>query len=385
MAEKTAIVGVGATPYYRRGQSDPQSLYELIGKAVLSASEDAGISVEQIDGMAFFAGGFEPGTLMETLGIPELRYSAVVSSKGGGSAGIIDLAASAIESGRAETVICIGAAQQSALRYGQALTSLANTAEDGFWKMSGMSGPGQAFAMLTQRHMHLYGTRREAFAEVAVSTRWNAQSRETAIMRKPMTVDDYFNARMIAEPLCLFDFCIETDGALAFIVTSAERAKDLRQKPVYVAASAHGGTADWGRGFFWLNMPDTMFASAGSEPIAQRLYAEAGIAPSDIDVALLYDHFSSMVVMQLEDFGFCKRGEGGPFVESGAIRFEGGSIPVNTHGGHLSEAYVIGMTHIREAVEQLRGVATNQVTNARHALVSGGPAPVPLSGLILRN
>lgn len=385
MSGKTAIVGVGATPYYRRGESEPQTMTELIGKAVFDAVADAGLSVRDIDGMAFFAGGFEPGSLVETLGIPELNYSAVVSSKGGGSAGIIDLAASAVESGRAETVVCIGAAQQGKLRYGQALLALGASAEDTFWKSSGMMGPGQAFAMLTRRHMHLYGTRREAFAEVAMSTRANAMKRETALMRQPMTSDDYFAARMVADPLCLFDFCLETDGALAFIVTSAERARDLRQKPVYVAASAHGGRAEWGRGFFWLNMPDEVFASSGGLPIAERLYREAGISPHDIDVAMIYDHFSSMVVLQLEDFGFCARGEGGAFVESGAIRFGGGSIPVNTHGGHLSEAYVIGMTHIREAVEQLRGVAVNQVEGAQQVLVTGGPAPIPMSGLVLRN
>jgi acetyl-CoA acetyltransferase len=131
-------------------------------------------------------------------------------------------------------------------------------------------------------------------------------------------------------------------------------------------------------------MPDAVFASAGAELVARRLYAQAGIVPQDIDVALIYDHFSPFVILQLEDYGFCLRGEGGPFVESGAIR-QTGSIPVNPHGGHLSEAYVIGMTHIREAVEQLRGQAVNQIAGARFALVTGGPAPIPMSGAILRN
>jgi acetyl-CoA acetyltransferase len=131
-------------------------------------------------------------------------------------------------------------------------------------------------------------------------------------------------------------------------------------------------------------MPDSHFTTAGGAHTASRLYEQAGIAPKDIDVALLYDHFAPLVVMQLEDYGVCGRGEGGPFVESGAIR-KTGSIPVNPHGGHLSECYVIGMTHIREAVEQLRGTAINQVASARHALVTGGPAPIPMSGAILRN
>ena len=133
-----------------------------------------------------------------------------------------------------------------------------------------------------------------------------------------------------------------------------------------------------------MGMPDPDFGSSGHKPIGDRLWQRSGLAPSDIDVALIYDHFSAMVVMQLEDYGFCKKGEGGEFVESGAIRYKGGSTPVNTHGGQLSEAYIIGATHTREAVEQLRGVAINQVKDAEFALVTGGPASLPVSGCILR-
>jgi acetyl-CoA acetyltransferase len=384
MSGRAAIAGVGATPYYRRGASAPQTIHELIGKAVIAAVADAGLRMEDVDGFAFYAGGFEPGLIMEMLGIPEITYSAVVSSKGGGSAGILDLAASAVETGRARHVVCIGASLQARARYGATLENLAPTPEDAFFATAGLTGPGHMFALLTRRYMHRYGLARTALAEVAISTRQNALTRETALMRKPLTLDDYFSARMIADPLCLYDFCLETDGALAFVVTSAERARDLPQPPVLIAASAHGGARDWGRAFHWLGMPDEVFTTAGGEPTARRLYEQAGIGPGDIDVALIYDHFSPMVILQLEDYGFCGRGEGGAFVESGAIRFSGGQIPVNTHGGHLSEAYIIGMTHIREAVEQLRGVAVNQVAGAQHALVTGGPAPVPLSGAILR-
>lgn len=383
MPSKAAIAGVGSTPYYKRGESAPQTMIELVGKAIIAAVADAGLSVRDIDGFCFYAGGFEPGSLMETLGIPEISYSAVVSSKGGGSAGILDLAATAIETGRAKTIVCVGASQQI-LRYGSTFENYVMPPEEAFLAAAGLTGPGHMFALLTRRYMHTYGVQRTAFAEVAISSRINAMTRETARMRTPLTADDYFNGRMIADPLCLYDFCLETDGALAFIVTSEERARDLAQRPVLIAGSAHGGTRDWGRAFLWMNMPDEMFASAGSEPLARHLYERAGIAPADIDVALIYDHFSPLVVMQLEDFGFCARGEGGAFVESGAIRYLGGSLPVNTHGGHLSEAYIIGMTHIREAVEQLRGTAVNQVAGATHALVTGGPAPVPLSAAILR-
>jgi acetyl-CoA acetyltransferase len=384
MGREAAIAGVGATPYYFRGQSAPQTLYELIGKAALAAVADAGLTIRDVDGLAFYASGFEPGLITETIGVPELNFSAVVSAQGGGSAGVLDLAAMAIETGRAKAVLCIGACQQSERRYGLALASLAPTPDSIWSRAAGLKGPGQSLALLAQRHMHLYGTRREAFAEVVMASRAFAATRPQAIRRKPLTLEEYLAAPMLADPLCRLDFCLETDGALAFLVTSAERARDLAQPPVYIAASAHGGAREWGRAFFWLNMPDETFASAGGAHTARRLYAQAGIGPSDIDVALLYDHFSPLVIMQLEDFGFCPRGAGGAFVESGAIR-AGGAIPVNPHGGHLSEAYVIGMTHIREAVEQLRGQAVNQIEGARFALVTGGPAPIPMSGAILRN
>lgn len=382
MTADCAIAGIGTTPYYYRGESAPQTLYELIGKAALAAVADAGIAIADVDGLAFYATGFEPGLMTEMLGIRELNFASTVAAQGGGSAGVLDLAAMAVRSGKARHVLCIGACQQSKNRYGLTLANLAATPDSIWQKTSGLKGPGHALALLARRHMHEFGTRREAFAEVVMASRDYAKTQPGAIRSRGLTLDEYMAAPMLADPLCRLDFCLETDGALAFLVTSAERARDLRQKPVYVAASAHGGERGWGRAFFWLNMPGSQFVSAGGEHTAHRLFAQAGITPNDIDVALLYDHFSPLVIMQLEDYGFCQRGEGGPLVESGAIR-RGGTIPVNPHGGHLSEAYVIGMTHIREAVQQLRGEAANQIDGARFALVSGGPAPIPMSGAIL--
>jgi len=259
------------------------------------------------------------------------------------------------------------------------------TPEADFLRPYGLVGPGQMFALLAQRHMHKYGTRREHLAEVAISTRENAIRRPSSIQREPLTVDDYFSARMVSEPLCLFDFCLETDGAVAVITTSVERARDLRHPPVLVTAGVHGGTGGWGQAIGWHGMPDDEYASSGHRPVAKRLYEMAGLGPTDVDVALLYDHFTPMVLMQLEDYGFCPVGESGPFVADGNIRYGTGTIPVNTHGGNLSEAYIIGMTHIREAVEQLRGVAVNQVEGASVALVTGGPASLPVSGTLLTN
>lgn len=385
ISNKTAIVGVGATPYYRRGESHPQTMNEMGCKAIIAAVQDAGLNVKDINGFAYYSGGFDTPALMETLGIPEVRYSAMVTSGGGGSVGAVGLAASAIVAGMADTVVMVFCMQQPAgKRYGSIMSRVEPTPDKAFYTSSGLVGPGHFFAMLARRHMHLYGTRREAFAEVAMSGRLNAMTRPEARFRTELTLEEYFKAPMIADPLCRYDFCLENDIAIAVVLTSAERARDLRQKPVYVMAAEHGGRREWGRAIASMNMPDQYFASGGHASVAQHLFRDAGIKPADVDVAQIYDHFSPMVIMQLEDYGFCPRGEGGAFVEAGHIRFKGGSIPVNTHGGNLSEAYAVGMTHLREAVEQIRGSAVNQVDGAEIALVTGGPASLPVSGLLLR-
>ena len=188
---------------------------------------------------------------------------------------------------------------------------------------------------------------------------------------------------MISDPLCLFDFCLECDGAVAVVTTSAERAQDLRHPPVYILSSAHGGTGAGVRRSLLGGMPDDDFASSGHRPVAKRLYEMAGVAPADVDVALLYDHFTPMVIMQLEDYGFCGIGEGGPFVADGNIRWPDGSHP----GEHPRRQPVGGVHHRhdarKEAVEQLRGTAVNQVEGAEVALVTGGPASLPVSGTLL--
>ena len=392
MKDRTAIVGVGATPYYRRGESLPQLPMELAGKALLAACADAGLSVDDVDGLALYSMGFDTSLFAQWLGIPEVRFTAMLTGGGGGAAGSVGLAAAAVVSGQATCVASIMTLQQAASRFGASFAprgtpgaaySAPPSPEASFIQPSGLMGPGQMFAVLAQRHMHLYGTTREHFAEVAISTRANAVRRPTALMRSPLTRDQYFAARMISDPLCLFDFCLECDGAVAVLTTSAERARDLRQPPVYVMASANGGAGRWGQAITWFGMPDEYFTSSGHRTVAARAYAMAGIGPDDVDVALLYDHFTPMVIMQLEDYGFAPVGEGGPFVAEGNIRWPGGRLPVNTHGGNLSEAYIIGMTHVMEAVEQLRGRAVNQVEGAEIALVTGGPASIPVSNLIL--
>jgi acetyl-CoA acetyltransferase len=389
--DKTAIVGIGATQYYVRGQSWPRTIYDMAGEAILKACDDAGINVKQIDGFAYYSGAsagyvdkMDTADFMEMLGIPEIKFTAALTSGGGGSAGAAGLATAAIVSGQATYVVTVMALQQAKARLGTVFGQVAPDPINSFLQPSGLVGPGHLMSVLARRHMHLYGTTRDAFAEIAISQRANAVNRPTAVRRTPLSKEEYYNAPMLADPLCRLDFCLETDGAIAFITTSSERAQDLKQKPVYIHGCAHGGSRNWGRAFAWMGMPDEYFASAGNKPIANRLWEQTGLTAKDIDVALLYDHFTPMVLMQLEDYGFCQKGEGGPFVESGAIRYGTGSIPVNTHGGQLSEAYIIGMTHVREGIEQLRGTAINQVKDAEFALVTGGPASIPVSGLILR-
>ncbi len=397
LRDQTAVVGIGTTSYYPRGESYPRTTLEMAGSAILAAVADAGLTVEDIDGFAYYSGGFDSALLAQWLGLPELRFSAGVTGGGNGSAGSVGLAASAVASGMAEVVVSVMSLQQRNRRFGAAFAAKqsdkdtdagaygpAPTPERDFVAPSGLLGPGQFFALLARRHMEQYGTTRHHFAEVAISTRLNAMNRPTALRREPLTEQDYFAARMISDPLCLYDFCQESDGAVAVITTSAARARDLRHPPVYIRAAAMGGAGRWGQAIGWLGMPEEYFASSGHRTVARRLWQMAGAGPEEVDVALLYDHFTPMVLMQLEDYGFCPVGESGPFVAEGNIRFDGGTIPVNTHGGNLSEAYIIGMTHVVEAVEQLRGTAVNQVKNAETALVTGGPAALPVSALLLR-
>jgi acetyl-CoA acetyltransferase len=355
----------------------------LVGKAILAALEDAGLKPEDVDGFAYFAGGFDTGLLLETLGIPEIGFSAAVTGTGGGSAGAVGLASAAIMSGQARTVVVVGGNQQGAQRFGAVTSSYDADPYNAFFSAAGLVGPGHMFALLARRHMHQYGTTREHFADVAIAIREHALANPHAVMKKPLSRADYFAAPLLADPHCVYDFCLETDGAIAVIVTSVERARDLRRKPAIVQACAMGGTRDWGRSIYWMNMPDESFASSGHSSVARRLFQMAQVGPADIDVAQIYDHFTSQVIMQIEDYGFCRKGEGGEFVASGAIRAAGGSLPVNTDGGQLSCGYVWGMTHVREAVQQIRGDSTLQMPDVELALVTGGPSVVPVSGLIL--
>lgn len=398
--DKAAIVGIGATDYYVRGKSWPRTINDMAGEAILKACADAGISVKDIDGFAYYstAGAgyldkFDTASLMETLGMPNVSFSATLTSGGGGCPGAIGLATAGLVNEDCKYAVTVMALQQLPQhRLGVVFGASAPNPENSFLQPSGLVGPGHLMSVLARRHMHLYGTTQDAFGEIVMATRANTHNRPKAVRKAPLTKEEYDASVMLADPLRRLDFCLETDGAVAVITTTMDRAKDCRHKPAVVHACAHGGQREWGRAFAWMGMPDPHFASSGHKFTADRVWAQSGLSAKDMDVALIYDHFSPMVLMQLEDYGFCEKGEGNDYVLSGKIRYDAatgkgvnGGVPVNTHGGNLNEAYIIGMTHIVEGVEQVRGTAINQVKDAEFALVSGGPASLPVSSLILRS
>ena len=389
LRDRTCIVGIGSTAYGKRGAFFERSQVDQIREALDEALADSGIERREIDGFATYSvDANDAARLAPALGIPNVSYANMVhGGGGGGTCGAIANAAAAIVAGLAKVVMVYKVITQPPhARFGASygLTQVAADPYSDFHRPFGLVSPAQFFALLFRRHMHRYGTDPLALAEVAVTTRAHAGRNPKALKREPLSVDDHQRSRMIADPFRLYDCCQENDGGAVILVTSAERARDCRQRPVFIMAGAQGGAAAWGEGLTTQNAPEHLYATAGHAHLARRLYEMAGVGPDAVDVALLYDHFSGMVILQLEDYGFCKPGEGGPFVQSGAIRWPDGTLPVNTHGGNLSEVYLLGMTHVMEGVRQLRGTSTAQVADAEIALVTAGPSNLPTSSVLLR-
>jgi acetyl-CoA acetyltransferase len=246
----------------------------------------------------------------------------------------------------------------------------------------GLFSPAQMYALDARRHMHEFGTTSAQFGAVAVASYANAQRNPRAVMYgRPLTLEQHQESRMIADPYRLYDCCLESDGACAVVVTSTERAADLRHRRALVTAAAQGMVR--GDGNERQSRSASLWTSAGMTSIARQLYGEAGIAPEDVDVAQFYENFTGQVIMAIEDFGFCARGEGGPFVASGAVAWPKGRLPINTSGGNLAEAYIHGLSLVIEGVRQIRGTSTSQVEGAAHCLVVGGPSAPPSSALVL--
>ncbi|MCQ0013702.1 thiolase C-terminal domain-containing protein [Actinomadura madurae] len=389
--DETAVVGIGSTPYYKRGASLPQTKIEMACKAILAACEDAGLSVEDVDGFAYYSGGSDTALIAQTLGIPEVRFTGTLTGGGGGAAGSVGLAAAAITSGHANVVVSLMTLQQvTGARFGAAFASKgagptpARSAPR--WTSSrptACSRPADVLVAGPAAHAPLRHASRGVRRGRDQHPRERDQPADRAVPRSDHVGRLYERADDLGSVVPVRLHAGERRRGRGHHHRGRPRAGPA-QAAGLCGGAANGSAGRWGQAITWMGMPDEYFASSGHRTVARDVYARAGVAAADIDVALLYDHFTPMVVMQLEDYGFCEIGEGGPFVESGAIRWKTGSIPVNTHGGNLSEAYIIGMTHVKEAVEQLRGEAVNQVEDAELALVTGGPAPTPVSALILR-
>lgn len=387
LSERASIVGIGETRYAKRGGITDQSEFALACEAILRAAADAGLPVSEIDGFTSFNDDPNvPALLQVALGTKSIRFAALTfGGGGGGSCGSVALAKAAVESGQANYVVAFKSiCQGQSRRYGR---HRAGRLHGSYTYPFGLFAPPQMIALMVQRYMHETGVTTEQMGEIALLCRDNASRNPRAIMRdRPMTMESYLKSRMIAEPLRLLDCCLESDGACAVIVTTQERARDLKQMPVPILAAAQGSAPLWGTGPLGShNMPRDLYTCVNGQALAAELFGKAGLSPSDISVAQIYDHFTGMVLMALEDYGFCRRGEAGPMAADGGFRWPSGRLPINTAGGNLSEAYVIGFNHVVEGVRQMRGQSTSQVDGATTCFVSGGPGSAPTSALILAN
>ena len=385
----TAIAGVGYTDYSR---NSGRSVERLALEAIHAAAADAGIAVSEIDGLVTYGlcDTSYTGVLATGLGLKELNYFIDYSAGGNVACAAVIQAAMAVATGQAKCVVAYRALNgATGIRYGgsgwsdmMSSTGLLSDAEPQFLDTCGITMPAQHFALLARRHMAKYGTTHADLAAVAMTCRAHAANNPRAQMRgKPMSLADYEASPWIAEPFRLLDCCLQSDGACAVLVTGWDRARDLRQKPVRILSGAIGGTPR-ARGVMWSNFAEE-HATCYAAELADGLFQRAGVTRGDMDFAQLYDCFTYSVLVQLEDFGFCQKGESGAFFREGHASLNG-ELPVNTGGGLLSEAYIHGLNCVVEAVDQLRGNAgQRQVGHAQLGLVSAGGAAHSGSALIL--
>ncbi len=373
---RAVIAGIGHTEF---SQHSGRSPLQLAAEASLAAIRDAGLSPADIDGNVTFAmDGNDELAIIRSLGIPELRFSARTRGGGGGACATIQLAAAAVESGHADAVLVYRAFnERSGHRFGQPQVAPNPDPAWNLHKPFGLDTPAKIYALAFQRYMHEHGLTNADFGLYTVVARdWAATNPNAQFYERPITLADHQASRWIVEPILRkLDCCLETDGGVALVVTRAERAADLPSVPVHVL-SATSSQIEHGHEMFAYYDQD-LGEHQEAAAVGRRMYAEAGLTPGDIDVAMIYENFTPVVFLQLEALGFCGRGEARDFIVEGHIG-RGGSLPVNTNGGLLGEGYIHGMNNIVEAVRQLRGTAPNQISGAEHVLVSAGR-----SGLIL--
>lgn len=377
-----AIVGVGETAYYTRGAS-PVSEAMLTFEAVRAAATDAGLDPRDIDGFASYSDDrTKPTELAGMLGSHDLSFSNMVwGAGGGGCAAAVANAAAAVAAGISEHVVVYrGLAQSTGGRFGRG--AYPGSGEPPFLDFMpyGLFTPAQGIALQVRRFMDTHGVTQDPLAAVALTSYRHAQRNPRAVMfGRPLTREQYDASRWIAEPFHLYDCCQENDGAAALVVTTLERARDLRHLPVVVAGGMQGA------------VPRHSARDASSAPmgaanfgrVATRLYERTGITPDDVDVVQCYENFTGGVVVALVEHGFCQPEEANTFMTEDTFRFDGGALPLNTSGGNLAEAYIHGLELVLEAVRQVRGASTSQVPDVATSMVIGGPFDQVVSNLVL--
>lgn len=380
-----AITGIGCTDY---SKNSGRTTLKLAVEASQMAIDDAGLKRGDIDGVITHSinDSTSPEAVATALNLKDVSFVLDWYAGGTVQCSMVQLAANLVSSGTCKNVLVYRSMN------GRSGNRIGGADGDFMYKLRGVGSPfrypygqisyGQNMSLWAKRHMEVYGTKEEHLGAIAVNQRKNAEFNERAMQREQITLDDYMNGRMIAAPFRLYDMCLENDGACAFIISAAERAGDCAQKPVYIKAAQYWGErigCDWADAFHWPDMTENF-----TTYLSPKLYRQAGITARDVDIAQIYDCFTHTVLLGLEGLGFCPKGEGGPFAASGAIARDG-SIPINTGGGMLSEAYLHGMNPIYEAVEQMRGDSgVRQVKDAEVCVVTSG-ATTTGSGMVLTN
>jgi acetyl-CoA acetyltransferase len=381
LRNRAAIAGIGQTEF---SKASGRSELQLTCEAAKAALDDAGLQPRDVDGLVTFTmDSSDEAEVARNLGIPMLTMFARVPYGGGAACAVVMQAAMAVAAGAADVVVCYRALnERSGMRFGGA--AMTATMLPPFLDMYGPYGlltPASWVALHARRYMHEYGVTNEDFGRISVVDRRHAATNPAAwFYRRPITLEDHQRSRWIVEPaLRLLDCCQESDGGVALVVTTPERARDLRQPPALITAAAQGAADDGELMTSYYRPEITGLPEMGV--VAKKLWAESGLTPRDIQTAFLYDHFTPFVLIQLEELGFCGRGEAKDFATIENLSL-GGRLPINTSGGLLGEAYIHGMNGITEAVRQIRGTSVNQVPNVEHVLATAGTG-VPTSGLIV--
>jgi acetyl-CoA acetyltransferase len=380
LKDKTAIVGIGQTAF---GKGLDDSELSLACQAISLALDDCGIVPAEVDGLASFT--LEPSREVDvarSVGLGDITFFTQIGFGGGAGCGVVTHAAMAVATGQADVVVAWRARKRASKASRPWANVPSRIGDNGQWSRPwGLLRPVDEISVLMRRYMHEYGATRDHLANVALAFRKHANRNPNAIMHeRTLTREEYMDARWISEPLCLFDNCLETDGALAAVVVSAERAKDLPHLPAYIHAGAQGLPRQHNVMTNYFN-DDPL--TGPSWTAAKQLWRYSDFKPSDVKVAQIYDAFSPLIPLSLEGYGFCERGEGAAFTEHGALEWPDGRLPTNTSGGGMSEAYVHGFNLVLEGVRQIRGASTSQVEGADVSLVTSGEG-VPTSALLLR-